>query len=309
MSNEIKKKIDEKKLQKAVESWLKKHRASVQDKKLQSVVDDFVKSHRKEVGAQGMKIIRRVIAEGRTKPASKPLTASRSGSTSSNEKPIRAENRRGPSKSTAEKAIKTATDKAKSTVKSATSRVGTLSKLGTGAGLLLVSEPLGGGVDAKDPSKSIKQTERGKKQVPAGEMAMPAPARGGEKGRGDGAAELKARRAAQADKKRVDAATKASKTDAERKKLEQDKKRVDAATKANKTYKNRTYKIKKGDTLSEIARDKGTTVKALAEKNNIKNPDKIYAGRTLKLSNGSVVTRANCGASMKPTQKSSKGVK
>jgi len=40
--------VDEKKLQQAVESWLKKHRAAVQDKKLQSVVDDFVKSHRKK---------------------------------------------------------------------------------------------------------------------------------------------------------------------------------------------------------------------------------------------------------------------
>ena len=297
-------KVDEKKLQRAVESWLKKQRASVQDKKLQSVVDDFVKSHRKEVGDRGMKIIRRVIAEGRT--SAKPLTASRSGPTSSSEKPIRAENRRGPSKSTAEKAIKTATDKAKDTLSKAGSRVGSLSKLGTGAGLLLVSEPLGGGVDAKDPSKSIKQTERGKKQVPAGGMGMPAPARGGEKGRGDGASEVKARRAAQADKKRADAATKANKTDTERKKLEQDKKRVDAATKANTADKNRTYKIKKGDTLSEIARDKGTTVKALAEKNSIKDPDKIYAGRTLKLNKGGY---ANCGASMAPTQASTKKVR
>jgi len=264
--------VDEKKLQQVVESWLKKHRAQVQDKKLQSVVDDFVKQHRKEVGDRGMKIIRRVIAEGRTQRA--PLTASRSGSTTSNEKPIRAENRRGPSKSTAEKAIKTATDKAKDTLSKAGSRVGSLSKLGTGAGLLLVSEPLGGGVDAKDPSKAIKQTERGKKQVPAGGMGMPKPARGAERGRGDGASEVKARKA-----------------EAERK---------------ASADKPKTYKIKKGDTLSEIARDKGTSVKALAKKNNIKNPDKIYAGRTLKLNKGGY---ANCGASMKPTQKSSKGMK
>jgi len=274
-------KVDEKKLQRAVESWVKKHRAKVQDQKLQSAVDDFVKQHRKEVGDRGMRIIRRVISEGRT--SAKPMTASRSAPASSNEKPIRAENRRGPSKSTAEKAIKTATDKAKPTVKSATSRVGSLSKLGTGAGLLLVSEPLGGGVDAKDPSKSIKQTERGKKQVPAGEMAMPAPARGSEKGRGDGAKETATHRAAQADKKRVD-----------------------AATKANTADKNRTYKIKKGDTLSEIAQKHGLKTKELAKKNNIENPDKIYAGRTLKLNRGGM---ANCGASMKPTQKSSRGIK
>lgn len=274
-------KIDEKKLQKAVESWVKQNRAKIADQRMQAAVDDFVKQHRKEVGDRGMRIIRRVISEGRTKPAAKPMTTARTAPTEAQAKKAagntRTTNRRTASKSTAEKAIKTATDKAKPTVKSATSRVGALSKLGTGAGLLLVSEPLGGGVDAKDPSKSIKQTERGKKQVPAGEMGMPKPARGSEKGRGDGAAEVKARKA-------------------------------EAERKAN-ADKPKTYKIKKGDTLSEIARDKGTSVKALAKKNNIKDPDKIYAGRTLKLNKGSVVTRANCGASMKPTQKSSRGIK
>jgi hypothetical protein len=54
-------KIDEKKLQKAVESWVKAHRAKIADQKLQSAVDDFVKQHRKEVGDRGMRIIRRVI--------------------------------------------------------------------------------------------------------------------------------------------------------------------------------------------------------------------------------------------------------
>ena len=248
--------VDEKKLQQAVENWLKRNRAAVQDKKLQSVVDDFVKSHRKEVGDRGMKIIRRVIAEGRTKPASKPLTASRSGPTSSNEKPIRAENRRGPSKSTAEKAIKTATDKAKSTV-SAASRIGKLAKGVTGVGALLTASEAGAGSD----------------KIPAG---------------------------------RRDEFVK--KMDAERKAKEADKKRVDAATKANKADKDKpkTYKIKKGDTLSEIAQKHGLKTDALAKKNDIADKNKIYAGRTLKLNKGGY---ANCGASMKPTQKSSKGVK
>lgn len=291
-------KVDEKKLQKAVESWLKKHRAKVQDQKLQSAVNDFVKQHRKEVGERGMRIIRRVISEGRTKP--QPMTASRSGPTTSSEKPIRAENRRGPSKTTAEKAIKTATDKAKSTV-SAASRVGRLAKGMTGVGALLTASEAGAGSDVvpagrRDEFVKKMDAEREARQKAQG------------RGRGDGAKETATRRAAQADKKRVDAATKARKADAERTKLEKDKKRVDAATKANTADKNRTYKIKKGDTLSEIARDKGTTVKALAKKNNIKNPDKIYAGRTLKLNQGGV-TRANCGASMKPTQKSSRGIK
>ena len=291
-------KVDEKKLQRAVESWLKKQRASVQDKKLQSVVDDFVKSHRKEVGAQGMKIIRRVISEGRTKPASKPLTASRSGSTSSNEKPIRAENRRGPSKSTAEKAIKTATDKAKSTV-SAASRVGKLAKGVTGVGALLTASEAGAGSDVVPAGRRDEFVKKMDAERRAKEKAQG-------RGRGDGAKETATRRAAQANKKRVDAATKANKADAERKKLEQDKKRVDAATKANKTDKNRTYKIKKGDTLSEIAQKHGLKTKELAKKNSIENPDKIYAGRTLKLSKGGY---ANCGASMAPTQMSTKKVR
>ena len=266
-------KVDEKKLQQAVESWLNKHRAKVQDQKLQSAVNDFVKQHRKEVGERGMRIIRRVISEGRTKP--QPMTASRSGPTTSSEKPIRAENRRGPSKTTAEKAIKTATDKAKSTV-TAASRVGRLAKGMTGVGALLTASEAGAGSDVvpagrRDEFVKKMDAEREAKQKAQG------------RGRGDGAKETATRRAAQADKKRVD-----------------------AATKANKADKNRTYKIKKGDTLSEIARDKGTTVKALAKKNNIKNPDKIYAGRTLKLNQGGY---ANCGASMKPTQKSSRGIK
>lgn len=44
-----------------------------------------------------------------------------------------------------------------------------------------------------------------------------------------------------------------------------------------------TYKIKKGDTLSGIASRYGTTVSALAQANNIKNPNLIYAGNTLTI--------------------------
>lgn len=44
-----------------------------------------------------------------------------------------------------------------------------------------------------------------------------------------------------------------------------------------------TYKIKKGDTLSEIAKKYGTTVSTLASINNIKDVNKIYAGNTLKI--------------------------
>lgn len=44
-----------------------------------------------------------------------------------------------------------------------------------------------------------------------------------------------------------------------------------------------TYKIKSGDTLSGIAQKFGTTVSKLAQLNNIKNVNLIYAGQTLKI--------------------------
>ena len=43
------------------------------------------------------------------------------------------------------------------------------------------------------------------------------------------------------------------------------------------------YTIKRGDTLSEIAIEYSTTVVSLVELNNIKNPNLIYAGETLKI--------------------------
>ena len=44
-----------------------------------------------------------------------------------------------------------------------------------------------------------------------------------------------------------------------------------------------TYIVKKGDTLSEIAKRFNTTVSAIATKNNIKNVNKIYVGQKLKI--------------------------
>lgn len=43
----------------------------------------------------------------------------------------------------------------------------------------------------------------------------------------------------------------------------------------------RTYKVKWGDTLSQIAREYKTTIENLVELNKIKNPNLIYAGETL----------------------------
>lgn len=45
----------------------------------------------------------------------------------------------------------------------------------------------------------------------------------------------------------------------------------------------KTYKVKRGDTLSAIAKKHGTTVDALVKKNKIKNPNLIYPGQTIKL--------------------------
>lgn len=44
-----------------------------------------------------------------------------------------------------------------------------------------------------------------------------------------------------------------------------------------------TYVVKKGDTLSKIAKKYGTTIEAIVKLNNISNPDLIYVGQTLKL--------------------------
>lgn len=47
-----------------------------------------------------------------------------------------------------------------------------------------------------------------------------------------------------------------------------------------------TYTIRRGDTLSGIARRHGATVGALAEANGVADPDHIVAGRTLRLPDG-----------------------
>lgn len=44
-----------------------------------------------------------------------------------------------------------------------------------------------------------------------------------------------------------------------------------------------TYTVKKGDTLSNIAKIYNTTYQAIASKNGIKDPNKIYAGQVLKI--------------------------
>ena len=56
-----------------------------------------------------------------------------------------------------------------------------------------------------------------------------------------------------------------------------------------------SYKIKSGDTLSAIAKKRGTTVATLKKLNNIKDVNKIFAGRSLKLpsSNGTKKKKTN----------------
>lgn len=51
----------------------------------------------------------------------------------------------------------------------------------------------------------------------------------------------------------------------------------------SKTSSTITYTVKRGDTLSAIAKKYGTTVKAIAAENGIKNVNLIYVGQKLKI--------------------------
>tara|TARA_E500000318_G_scaffold108725_1_gene120167 strand:- start:149 stop:1051 length:903 start_codon:yes stop_codon:yes gene_type:complete len=293
-------KIDEKKLQKAVESWVKQNRAKIADQRMQAAVDDFVKQHRKEVGDRGMRIIRRVISEGRTKPAAaKPMTASRSGPTSSNEKPIRAENRRGTSKSTAEKAIKTATDKAKSTV-SAASRVGKLAKGMTGVGALLTASEAGAGSDVvpagrRDEFVKKMDAERKAKEEAKKTEAKPAP-----KAESKPKPTPKPENKATTEAKKKAAMEKARATD--RAGVES---RKETARKENARREALRAHNKRITAMSPEERKKYRESEAGKSGKLLKN----RGGSVSKYSSGGMAQRANCGASMKPTQKSSRGIK
>ena len=177
-----------------------------------------------------------------------------------------------------EKMVKDATSKAESAAKTA-SRVGKLAKGVTGVGALLTASEAGAGSDV----------------VPAGR-------------RDEFVKKMDAERKAKQAKKEESDNQKKRRVEREALKNISDKKRVDAATKANKADadKPKTYKIKKGDTLSEIAQKHGLKTDELAKKNDIADKNKIYAGRTLKLNKGGA---ANCGASMAPTQVSTKRIK
>ena len=62
-----------------------------------------------------------------------------------------------------------------------------------------------------------------------------------------------------------------------------------------------TYTIKSGDTLSKIAKANGTTVSELASLNGISNPNKIYAGQTLKLTADNPISTPSVDTTPKAT--------
>ena len=62
-----------------------------------------------------------------------------------------------------------------------------------------------------------------------------------------------------------------------------------------------TYRIQRGDTLSQLAQRNGTTVSALAKANNISNPDLIIAGKTLQIPDGMDRGGAAPGGAAAPT--------
>ena len=66
-----------------------------------------------------------------------------------------------------------------------------------------------------------------------------------------------------------------------------------------------TYTVKKGDTLSAIAKQYGTTYQQIAKDNNISNPNLIYTGQKLNIggSTPSSNTQKTNNVSEKPTTK------
>lgn len=67
------------------------------------------------------------------------------------------------------------------------------------------------------------------------------------------------------------------------KQIDQIQAKVNALMAAPKKTTTKTYTVKSGDTLTAIAQKYGTTVSALVKKNNIANPNLIYAGQKIKI--------------------------
>lgn len=166
------------------------------------------------------------------------------------------------------------------------SRVGAGTRALTGIGALLYSAEAGRGSDVVPKGREnefVKKKDAERKAKP--------------RGRGDGNAEVAARRAkAQADAKKKE-------------------------TPSSSGGGSRT--VKSGDTLSAIAQKAGVTLKQLLAANpQIENANEIRPGQKIKLPKATIkgtgksiyaakggMAKANCGASMKPTQKSSRGIK
>lgn len=64
-----------------------------------------------------------------------------------------------------------------------------------------------------------------------------------------------------------------------------------------------SYTVQKGDTLWGIARAHGTTVAALAERNEIADPDRIYPGQVIQIGGGSATSTAPTGGRTYTVQK------
>lgn len=77
---------------------------------------------------------------------------------------------------------------------------------------------------------------------------------------------------------------------------------ISAPSKSAPTSSATTYKIKSGDTLTKIASNFGTTVSTLQSLNGIKDPNKIQAGQTIKIS-GSTTKKSTSSSSQPSTYK------
>ena len=221
---------------------------------------------------------RRVAEKNIPKPVRDLMISEKQDKQNKGDSKLRTTNKRTVSKSTADQVIKTATDKGKDTLSKVGSRVGSLSKAVAGLGALLYSSEVGKGSDVVPAGRENEFVKK-----------MDAERKAKTRGRGDGASEVKQRK--------TDAAAKS-----EPKSTQSDAPAGPPRTIAEAKKRGLDYFVGKDGKRKAAVTKEELDASGLSLRDYLNKKQ----GKTRKMAKGGY---ANCGASMKPTQKSSQGVK